>query len=85
MDKLDERGIKYSSFDNVADLKNNLLLQCVELRWFLAYCIIGWRKIYIPLKYYEIMACEALHDIKEHIDNVCREIPCHMNEVKTWY
>ena len=34
------------------------------------------------LKYYEIMACEPLHDIKEHIDNIYREIPCHMNEAK---
>ena len=28
------------------------------------------------------MAYEPLHDIKEHIDNIYREIPCHMNDAK---
>ena len=48
VDELDERGIKYSSIDNVADLKKNLSLRCKELRGFLAYCIIVQRKMFIP-------------------------------------
>ena len=84
IDELDERGIKYSSIDNVADLKKQLVTAMQGIKRvpsLLYYC--PENDVYSSeLKYYEIMACEPLHDIKEHIDNIYREIPCHMNEAK---
>ena len=34
---------------------------------------------------YEILACEPLHDIENHIKNLFEEIPHHMTEKKEGY
>ena len=64
IDELDERGIKYSSIDNVADLKNKLVtaMQGIKRVPSLLYNCPEKDVYYSELKYYEIMACEPLHE-----------------------
>jgi len=88
MDELDERGVKYLCTDTVSMLRNKLAAELCGIQRVPS-LLFNYPEADITLLQlggYEIAACEHLHDIGKHIENLFHEILSRMgddkNEVK---
>ena len=83
IEELDDREITWMSSDTSADLLKHLktnmhgIQRVPSLLFNTPECDIDLR-----LGHYEILPCEPLHDIENHIKNLFEEIPHHMGDDK---
>ena len=84
IEELDDRGIHWKSSDNASNMLTKLKTEMhgiQKMPSLLFNCPDGDLNL-IGLENYEILACEPLHDIENHIKNLFEEIPHQMADKK---
>ena len=82
VDELHQRRIKFSIDEKKESLSQKLVSEMHGMQRLPSLINSDRNLLFTFLSNYEILGCEPLHDVKQHIDNLYAELPSHLSKTE---